>query len=37
VLREEEAAGGVELGRGRTTIRDPVALGARAPAATAVD
>jgi CRP-like cAMP-binding protein len=37
VLREEEAAGGVELGRGRTTIRDPVALGARARAATSVD
>jgi CRP-like cAMP-binding protein len=28
VLREEEAAGSVELGRGRTSIRDPVALGA---------
>ena len=30
VLREEEAAGSVELGRGRTTIRDAAALGRRA-------
>jgi CRP-like cAMP-binding protein len=30
VLREEEAAGAVELGRGRTTITDEVALQARA-------
>jgi CRP-like cAMP-binding protein len=30
VLREEEAAGSVELGRGRTTITDAVALQARA-------
>lgn len=30
VLREEEAAGAVELGRGRTTIRDAAALHARA-------
>jgi CRP-like cAMP-binding protein len=30
VLREEEAAGAVELGRGRTTITDADALGARA-------
>jgi CRP/FNR family cyclic AMP-dependent transcriptional regulator len=29
VLREEEAAGAVELGRGRTTITDPAALRAR--------
>ncbi|HEY8703921.1 MAG TPA: Crp/Fnr family transcriptional regulator [Gaiellaceae bacterium] len=32
VLREEEAAGSVELGRGRTTIRDAAALGLRAGA-----
>jgi CRP/FNR family cyclic AMP-dependent transcriptional regulator len=30
VLREEEAAGAVELGRGRTTITDATALRARA-------
>jgi CRP-like cAMP-binding protein len=30
VLREEEAAGAVELGRGRTTITDAAALQARA-------
>ena len=30
VLREEEAAGAVELGRGRTTITDSAALRARA-------
>jgi CRP-like cAMP-binding protein len=30
VLREEEAAGAVELGRGRTTITDAAALHARA-------
>jgi CRP/FNR family transcriptional regulator, cyclic AMP receptor protein len=30
VLREEEAAGAVELGRGRTTIRDRAAVSARA-------
>lgn len=30
VLREEEAAGAVELGRGRTTITDAAALTARA-------
>jgi CRP/FNR family cyclic AMP-dependent transcriptional regulator len=30
VLREEEAAGALELGRGRTTIRDAAALEARA-------
>ena len=33
VLREEEAAGAVELGRGRTTIRDVRALGGRAQGA----
>jgi len=32
VLREEEAAGAVELGRGRTTITDAAALQARATA-----
>ena len=30
VLREEEAAGAVQLGRGRTTITDAAALKARA-------
>jgi len=30
VLREEEAAGGVELGRGRTTVADAAALRGRA-------
>ena len=30
VLREEEAAGAVELGRGRTTISDPAAVAVRA-------